>query len=102
MESAGDPISLSASTSCPGLSLGAPVCDAFTHTGTVVVRGGATKACIITATAIAAQFQTPNRLSPQRCTVTLRATGPTDPQTPPLDGSNDSTQLVIDVVDKND
>ena len=68
----------------------------------MVVKGGATKTCSFTATATAAQIQTTNRLSPQRCTVTLRATGPTNPQTPPLDASNDVTQLTIDVVDKND
>jgi hypothetical protein len=99
LEKPGDPLSLSAGTSCPGLSLGTPVCNPFTRSATVVVRGGATKRCTFTASATAAQFQTPNRLSPQRCTVTLHATGPTDP---PLDASNDTTQLVVDVVDRND
>ena len=101
-ESPGDSISLTATTNCPGLSLSTPVCNAFTQAGAVVVKGGATKTCSFTATATAAQIQTTNRLSPQRCTVTLRATGPTNPQTPPLDASNDVTQLTIDVVDKND
>ncbi len=55
----------------------------------------------VTVTANAAQISTPNPLSPQRCVVTLTATGPTSPETPPRDGSNNSTEVVIDVLDKN-
>jgi hypothetical protein len=32
----------------------------------------------------------------------LTATGPTNPQSVPRDGSNNSTELVIDVLDKDD
>jgi hypothetical protein len=68
----------------------------------VTVKGGGTKTCKLTVTADGSQIATPNHKSPQRCTVTLTATGPTSPQAAPLDGSNDSTELVIDVIDKND
>jgi cysteine-rich repeat protein len=101
-ENPGDAIAVSTTSDCAGLSLSPPVCTTATLSTTVLVRGGATKACRITATAAAGEILTPNRLSPQRCTVTVRATGPSDPQTPPLDASNNTTQLVIDVVDKND
>ncbi|MBI3784797.1 MAG: DUF4215 domain-containing protein [Deltaproteobacteria bacterium] len=101
-ESPGDPITLSASTTCAGLSLGTPICDSASSSPTVTVKGGASKTCKLTATADGAQISTTNQKSPQRCTVTLTATGPTNPQVTPLDGSNNATELVIDVLDKND
>jgi cysteine-rich repeat protein len=101
-ENPGDAITLSASTTCPGLTLGTPVCDPTTMSSSVMVKGGAAKKCKITATADAATISTINKLSPQRCTVTLTATGPTNPQVAPLDASNNTTELVIDVLDKND
>jgi len=101
-ENPGDAITLSASTTCTGLTLGTPVCDPLAVSDTVTVNGGASKTCTVTATASASQISTPNLKSPQRCTVTLTATGPTDPQTAPLDSTNNSTELVIDVLDKND
>ena len=67
----------------------------------MAVKGGAAKTCMLTATADAAQISTPNRLSPQRCAVLLTATGPTNPQTAPRDASNNSTELVFDVLNKN-
>jgi len=101
-ETPGDPITLSASTTCSGLTLGAPICDAKTSSSTVTVPGGKTKTCKLTATADGTQITTGNPKSPQRCTVTLTATGPTNPEVSPLDGSNNSTELVLDVLDKND
>ncbi len=101
-EAPGDPITLSANTTCSGLSLGAPICDATTSSSTVAVKGGKSKTCKITATADGSQISTSNQNSPQRCAVTLTATGPTSPQVSPLDGGNNSTELVIDVLDKND
>jgi hypothetical protein len=101
-ETPGDAITLQASTSCSGLTLSTPVCDSTTGSATVTVKGGATKTCKFTATAAAAQISTPNKLSPQRCTVTLTATGPSYPEASPLDPSNDTTQLTIDITDKND
>jgi len=97
----GDPITLSASTTCTGLALGTPVCDPVALSSTVTVRGGSARLCKFTATADAAQISMPNKLSLQRCTVTLTSTGPTDPQTAPRDASNNSTELVIDVLDRN-
>ena len=42
-ENPGDPITLSASTTCTGLTLGVPVCDPTTASNEVTVRGGAAK-----------------------------------------------------------
>jgi alpha-tubulin suppressor-like RCC1 family protein len=100
-ENPGDPITLSANTTCTGLTLSPPICDATTSSAAVTVKGGKTKTCKLTATANAVQISTTNKLSPQRCTVTLTATGPTNPQVAPLDSSNNTTELVIDVLDKN-
>jgi hypothetical protein len=68
----------------------------------VSVKGGATKTCTVTATANARQIDTPNKWSPQRCVVSLAATGPMNPKTAQLDPSSNSTELMIDIVDKND
>jgi hypothetical protein len=65
----------------------------------VTVRGGSTKTCKLTATVDPTQVSTPNKLSPQRCAVTLTAIGPSSPDPDP---SNNSTEQVIDIVDKND
>jgi hypothetical protein len=96
-----DLITLSASTTCTGMSLSTPVCDSTTSSATATVKGGTAKACTFTATADATQISTPNLKLPQRCTVMLTVTGPSDPQTPPRDASNNTTELMIDVLDKN-
>jgi hypothetical protein len=101
-ENPGDAITLSAGTTCTGLALSTPVCDPLTSNPTVTVKGGTAKTCKLSATADGTQITTTNKRSPQRCTVTLTATGPTNPETAPLDASNNSTELVIDVLDKND
>lgn len=62
------------------------------------VAGGATKTGTLPLTATSIQVHTPNKLSPQRCIVSVSAAGPGGDS----DGSNNTTQLVIDVVDKND
>lgn len=100
-ENPGDAITLSASTTCSGLTLGTPVCHPLASSDTLTVQGGTSKTCTVTATASAAQISTPNLKSPQRCTVTSTATGPTNPQTAPRAGTNNSTELVIDVLNKN-
>lgn len=102
LEPLGDLINLSAATSCSGLTLSAPICDSGSGASTVAVAAGGNKKCSLIATLDAAQIQTANPLSPQRCTVTLTATGPSDPEMTPLDASNNTTELVIDVLDKND
>jgi hypothetical protein len=101
-ETLGDAITLHASTSCTGLTLSTPVCDITTNSDTVTVKGGMIKICKLTATADPAQINTPSRMSPQRCTVSLTAVGPTSPETSPLDPSNNTTEVTIDVTDRND
>jgi uncharacterized delta-60 repeat protein len=101
-ENPGDAITLAASTSCSGLTLSPPVCDSTTSSPTVMVKGGSSKTCKIMATVDPLLISTPNKLSPQRCTVSLSASGPSNPELAPLDASNNATELVIDVVDKND
>jgi len=100
-EKPGDAITLSATSTCPGLTLSAPACDRATGSSTVTVAGGKTKACRLTVTADASGISTGNAKSPQRCFVRLTATGPSD-EVAPLDASNNSTELVVDVVDNND
>jgi len=78
-----------------------PACDRATGSSTVTVAGGKTKACRLTVTADASGISTGNAKSPQRCFVRLTATGPSD-EVAPLDASNNSTELVVDVVDNND
>jgi RHS repeat-associated protein len=101
-ETPGDAITLSASTDCAGLALSGPICDSTNASSTATVMGGGSRSCHLTALADAAQISTHNKLSPQRCVVTLTATGPSNPETPPLDATNNVTELLIDVLDKND
>jgi hypothetical protein len=93
----GDPINLllSSGTCAPGTGgtvtfVGAP--------SPVVVRGGTHITGILPLTVTSAQVHTPNKRSPQRCVIALTATGPGGDG----DASNNTTQVVIDVVDKND
>lgn len=97
----GDLISLSADTTCAGLMLGDVVCNSSTGNA-ATVNALASKTCEVPVVADAHVISTPNQISPQRCTVTLTATGPSDPQVAPLDATNNSTQVVIDVLDRND
>ncbi len=101
-ENPGDAIALSASTTCVGLTVTEPICDTATSSDTVTVKGGATKTCKMTATAFSGPISTTNKLSPQRCTVTLTAAGPTDPEAAPLDSTNNVAEVLIDVLDKHD
>ncbi|MFI5394004.1 MAG: right-handed parallel beta-helix repeat-containing protein [Candidatus Binatia bacterium] len=63
------------------------------------VKGGLTATGYLPLTINASAFSTLNALSPTRCTAILTATGPT---TPDPDPTNNTTKLVIDVVDWND
>jgi hypothetical protein len=101
-ETPGDPITLQKSASCSGVTLSTPVCDPIAGSATATIKGGATKTCKLTATVDPYQIYTTNKLSPMRCMVTLTAVGPTTPETAPLDPSNTSTELTIDITDKND
>lgn len=101
-ENPGDTLQLNASTTCPGLSLSVPVCDPVTQTNSILIKGGAIKACSLIVTAAAAQVSTPNKRAPHRCTVTLQAEGPGGLELPPHDHSNNATEVTVDVMDHND
>ena len=62
------------------------------------MAGGAGKTGTLPLTLVSSDVHTPNKLSPQRCIATVSAAGPGGDS----DGSNNTTQLVIDVIDKND
>lgn len=66
---------------------------------TVVVHGGATQAGVLPITINASAFTTRNHQSPGRCTALVKAVGPADPDRDP---SNNTTRLVIDVIDRHD
>lgn len=98
-ESPGDELfAVAADGTCPAGTVG--VVD---HQGTagiqssVVVPRSAKKPATLPLTATSSA-STPNKLSPQRCVATVSVTGPSGD----LDGSNNVTQLVIDILDKND
>ncbi|MBI3782915.1 MAG: trypsin-like serine protease [Deltaproteobacteria bacterium] len=68
----------------------------------VTVKGGQMAAGSIQLN-IDSSVTTANGLSPARCVAVLHASGPSDPEVPPqLDPSNNTTQLVIDAIDKHD
>ncbi|MBI3782908.1 MAG: hypothetical protein HY270_05855, partial [Deltaproteobacteria bacterium] len=95
----GDAIALTAAANCSGLTLGTPVCETRTQTNTAVVTGGGRRTCAVPAFIDGSRISTPNHRGSQRCTVSLSAQGPSNPDGTP---SNNRTELVIDVVDKND
>lgn len=64
-----------------------------------LVDGGRTGKGELLLTFDASAVTTGNAKSPQRCTATITATGPTDPDP---DTTNNATKLVIDILDKND
>lgn len=82
--------------------MGTPICDKVTSSDTATVKGGKTATCKISATANGGSITTPNKLAAQRCTVSLTAEGPANPEMTPLDPSNNTTELVVDVLDKAD
>jgi hypothetical protein len=98
-ESPGDELfAVAADGTCPAGTVG--VVDHQGTTGiqsSVVVPGSAKKPATLPLTATSSA-STPNKLSPQRCVATVSVTGPSGD----LDGSNNVTQLVIDILDKND
>jgi len=93
----------------PGDLIGAVVANGTCPPGTAgtvsfggvsqaTVAGSASKTRTLPLTLSSSQVHTPNRLSPQRCMLSVSAAGPGGDS----DASNNTTQLVIDVVDKND
>jgi hypothetical protein len=101
VENPGHLISLASSDGdCPLGTVSMPDFDAQTpgFQTSKTVKGGASAAAKLTATATAVGFSTPNSKSPIRCTAVLTSSGPGGD----TDGSNNTTNLVIDVIDKND
>jgi hypothetical protein len=100
LPSPGHVISLAADlSSCPWLSV-APIdfVPAPPALDTAMPKGGKSATAKLAITADAALLSTPNLKAPLRCVATVTATGPLDPDNEP---SNNSSQLVIDVLDKN-
>jgi hypothetical protein len=96
-EPAGHAISgVAADGTCPANTVGAV--DLGNGPGNAVtVVGGAKKGGKMVVTA-ASTVSTPNKLSPQRCVATVSAVGPNGDSDP----TNNTSQLVIDVIDRND
>ena len=86
---------------CPAGTVGIADYDGKTPgaQNSATVKGGATKGGPLPLTINASAFATTNAKSPARCTAVLTATGPSNPDPDP---SNNTTKLVIDVIDKND
>ena len=94
----------------PGDTIGVATTDGTCQPGTsgalrfvggasaATVRGGATQTGTLPLMVASSQIQTTNRLSPQRCIVTVSAVSPGGDS----DGSNNTTRLVVDLLDKND
>lgn len=86
--------------SCPAGTVGIADYDRATpdQQPSVTVKGGATKGGSLPLTIDAGPFLSGNAKSPRRCVALLTASGPAADG----DASNNSTRLVIDVIDKND
>jgi len=101
-EGPGDLITVTASDGdCPAGTVGIADYDGATPgaQNSTTVKGGAMKGGRLPLTINAAAFATANTKSPARCTAVLTATGPSVPDPDP---SNNTTRLVINVIDKND
>lgn len=97
----GDNITLGVDVSaCPGVSVATLDADKGTdgNQSSVPVDGGKVKKGLVELS-FSASITTPSAVSPYRCIATLTATGPSDPDP---DTTNNETQLVIDIIDKND
>ncbi len=92
--SPGDAISITATDGdCPPGTVGMAV------PASVTVKGGKKQAVALTLTIDGNQFTTGSSKSPARCTAEVTATGAADPDPDP---TNNTTKLVIDVIDNND
>lgn len=99
---AGDAITVSVdATACPWIVLGTLDMDAATLGGqsAATVKGGKSAKGKLELQVQTSAVSTPNAKSPARCTVVLRAIGPTVPDPGP---SNSQTTLTIDVIDLHD
>jgi hypothetical protein len=100
-EDPGDVITVTADDGdCPAGTVGTVDFDNGTagQQNTVTVAGGAKATALLPLTIDAAQFVTVEARSPARCTATLTATGPGGD----TDASNNTSRLVIDVIDHSD
>jgi hypothetical protein len=90
----------SADGSCPAGTVNMVDFDPFTPgvQNAVNVASGSTRIGSLALTINAAAFKTLNLRSPARCTVMLAASGPSGD----TDATNNSTRLVIEVIDRND
>lgn len=79
-------------TTCPAGTVG------VVNPASAMVKGGATTTTTLPVQVQSTGISTPNKLSPYRCVATVSATGPGGDTV----GTNNTTQLVIDVLDKND
>jgi hypothetical protein len=98
----GDSVSVAVDASaCPGPPTFTLDMDRRTdgNQSSALVDGGRTAKGQLLLTFDPAAVTTSNAKSPQRCTVTVTATGPSDPDPDP---TNNTTKLVIDILDKND
>lgn len=100
-EAASDLITVTADDGdCPPGTVGVADFDNDTdgRQSSVAVGGGAKVTGLLPLTIVAAQFDTVNVRSPARCTALLTATGPGGDS----DATNNTTRLVIDVIDHSD
>lgn len=100
-EDPGDLITVTAvDGDCPAGTIGVADYDkdALGQQNTVTVKGGKTASGKLPVTATTAGFATANKKSPARCVATVSVAGPGGD----TDASNNSTELVVDVYDKND
>lgn len=100
-ETPGDAITVTASDgTCPLGTVGVADFDPGTPAAqnTVTVGGGVVKTGLLPLTINGAAFTTVNNRSPARCTAVISASS----AGAGTDASNNTTKLVIDVVDKND
>jgi hypothetical protein len=94
------PIAVSMS-GCAGLNFSAVDFDSKTPGEQPLwqVKGGTRRTGRFAVSQFLAAITTQNSKSPQRCVLTLTATGPTNPD---LEPSNNSTKVTIDAIDRND
>lgn len=100
-ENPGDVITVAADDGdCPPGTIGVPDFDKRTpgEQSSVTVKGGGKARGLVRLTIVGSQFDTVDVRSPDRCTALLTVVGPGGDS----DASNDTTRLVIDVIDRAD
>ena len=69
---------------------------------TVTVPGGKTKSAVVPLLIVAADYLSPNAVSPARCSLTFVATSLDSLPVAEVNPSNNQVTVTIDVIDKND